>query len=186
MEERLPSRRPRALHTSLACIRRRWDSLFGRSQSLRPLLWTQLTPRVVQTEYRCRHKSGSWKWMLGRALPHKDLDGNIQGWVGMCTDIDADVRVSLLPLVPKMYHFQVLTPRSRYAPSSPTLRRHDLNCWLRRKQPRKQGTSHLFLLPPSLIDPSSQSSQVLLRLQHVTRTQDTRCWHHRDGRAPPL
>ncbi|GAA6033927.1 hypothetical protein JCM8097_000412 [Rhodosporidiobolus ruineniae] len=39
-------------------------------------------------EYRCRRYDGSWRWMLGRALPYRDADGVIQGWFGSCTDFD--------------------------------------------------------------------------------------------------
>ncbi|GAA5820583.1 hypothetical protein JCM10212_006418 [Sporobolomyces blumeae] len=39
-------------------------------------------------EYRCRRYDGSWRWMLGRALPFRDADGKIQGWFGTCTDFD--------------------------------------------------------------------------------------------------
>ncbi len=40
------------------------------------------------TEYRCRRHDGEWRWMLGRALPFKDLKtGKITKWFGTCTDI---------------------------------------------------------------------------------------------------
>lgn len=40
------------------------------------------------TEYRCRRFDGSWRWMLGRALPLKDIKtGKIVKWFGTCTDI---------------------------------------------------------------------------------------------------
>ena len=40
------------------------------------------------TEYRCKRFDGSWRWMLGRALPLKDnKTGKIVKWFGTCTDI---------------------------------------------------------------------------------------------------
>ncbi len=40
------------------------------------------------TEYRCRHRDGEWRWMLGRALPLRDSrTGKILKWFGSCTDI---------------------------------------------------------------------------------------------------
>jgi PAS domain S-box-containing protein len=39
------------------------------------------------TEYRCKNANGEWRWMLGRAQPMKDENGNILKWFGTCTDI---------------------------------------------------------------------------------------------------
>ena len=42
------------------------------------------------TEYRCRSHDGSWRWMLGRALPLRDSrTKKILKWFGTCTDIHA-------------------------------------------------------------------------------------------------
>ncbi|KAK0118097.1 hypothetical protein ONS95_012402 [Cadophora gregata] len=44
------------------------------------------------TEYRCRNKDGEWRWMLGRALPMRNLQtGAIEKWYGTCTDIHESV-----------------------------------------------------------------------------------------------
>jgi PAS domain S-box-containing protein len=43
------------------------------------------------TEYRCQRFDGQWRWMLGRALPFYDDDGNIVKWFGTCTDIHDSV-----------------------------------------------------------------------------------------------
>ncbi|HSI20019.1 MAG TPA: PAS domain-containing protein [Sphingomonas sp.] len=40
-----------------------------------------------EIEYRLRHADGSWRWVLGRALPIRDGDGAITRWFGTCTDI---------------------------------------------------------------------------------------------------
>lgn len=38
-------------------------------------------------EYRLRHFDGTYRWVLGRALPVHDEDGTIMRWFGTCTDI---------------------------------------------------------------------------------------------------
>ncbi|MEW7847733.1 ATP-binding protein [Massilia aurea] len=61
------------------------------------------TGEPYEIEYRLRHRSGAYRWVLGRALPVRGEDGVIQRWMGTCTDIhehkltadalrDADVR----------------------------------------------------------------------------------------------
>ena len=38
-------------------------------------------------EYRLRHRSGGYRWVLGRAMPMSDTAGSIVRWMGTCTDI---------------------------------------------------------------------------------------------------
>ena len=38
-------------------------------------------------EYRLRHRSGQYRWVLGRAQPVRGPDGQIMRWYGTCTDI---------------------------------------------------------------------------------------------------
>ena len=45
------------------------------------------TGERYEIEYRLRHRSGAYRWVLGRALPVVDDDGVIQRWMGTCTDI---------------------------------------------------------------------------------------------------
>lgn len=40
-----------------------------------------------EIEYRLRHHSGEYRWVLGRALPIRDDQGNIIRWMGTCTEI---------------------------------------------------------------------------------------------------
>ncbi len=40
-----------------------------------------------QIEYRLRHRGGTYRWTLGRALPMTDAAGKITRWIGTCTDI---------------------------------------------------------------------------------------------------
>jgi two-component sensor histidine kinase len=45
------------------------------------------TGEPYEIEYRLRHRSGEFRWTLGRANPLRDEDGKIIRWVGTCTDI---------------------------------------------------------------------------------------------------
>lgn len=45
------------------------------------------TGEPYQIEYRLRHRSGEYRWVLGRAMPMHDSDGRIIRWMGTCTDI---------------------------------------------------------------------------------------------------
>jgi PAS domain S-box-containing protein len=45
------------------------------------------TGEPYEIEYRLRHKSGDYRWVLGRALPVRNVEGNITRWIGTCTDI---------------------------------------------------------------------------------------------------
>jgi PAS domain S-box-containing protein len=45
-----------------------------------------------EIEYRMRHHSGEYRWLLGRALPVRDAQGRIVRWVGTCTDIQQQKR----------------------------------------------------------------------------------------------
>ena len=46
------------------------------------------TGAPYEVEYRLRHHSGDWRWVLGRALPMRDRHGRITRWFGTCTDIE--------------------------------------------------------------------------------------------------
>jgi len=46
-----------------------------------------VTGEPYEIEYRLRHRDGSYRWVLGRALPVRDEQGVIQRWMGTCTDI---------------------------------------------------------------------------------------------------
>ncbi len=53
------------------------------------------TGEPYEVEYRLRHHSGEYRWMLGRALPILDANGVIQRWIGTCTDIEDQKRTAL-------------------------------------------------------------------------------------------
>ncbi len=45
------------------------------------------TGETYHIEYRLRHRSGVYRWVLGRAQPVRGPDGAITRWFGTCTDI---------------------------------------------------------------------------------------------------
>ncbi|KQN26743.1 PAS domain S-box protein [Sphingomonas sp. Leaf33] len=54
--------------------------------------WEQWTHSLAtgdpyRIEYRLRHRSGTYRWVLGSALPVRDAGGRIVRWFGTCTDI---------------------------------------------------------------------------------------------------
>lgn len=56
--------------------------------------WRQslATGEPYEIEHRLRMADGSYRWMLGRALPVRDEDtGEIRRWFGTCTDIEETV-----------------------------------------------------------------------------------------------
>jgi PAS domain S-box-containing protein len=57
-------------------------------------LWRQslATGATYEIEYRLRHRSGEYRWVLGRALPVRNEDGAIVRWMGTCTDIHEQKR----------------------------------------------------------------------------------------------
>jgi PAS domain S-box-containing protein len=50
------------------------------------------TGQTYEIQYRLRHRSGAYRWVLGRALPIYGDDGAIIRWMGTCTDIDDQKR----------------------------------------------------------------------------------------------
>ncbi len=47
-----------------------------------------------ESEYRMKHVSGDWRWVLSRAQPLRNRGGDIVRWFGTVTDIDASRRTS--------------------------------------------------------------------------------------------
>ncbi|MCG2594452.1 PAS domain S-box protein [Ramlibacter sp. XY19] len=50
------------------------------------------TGQSYEIEYRLRHRSGEYRWVLGRALPVRNEQGAIVRWMGTCTDIHEQKR----------------------------------------------------------------------------------------------
>jgi PAS domain S-box-containing protein len=55
------------------------------------------TGMPYEIEYRLRHHSGVYRWVLGRAQPMRDTSGVIQRWYGSCTDIH-EIKMSQRPI----------------------------------------------------------------------------------------
>ncbi len=45
------------------------------------------TGDLYEIEYRLRHRSGAYRWVLGRGVCFRDAKGQIDRWFGTCTDI---------------------------------------------------------------------------------------------------
>ncbi|MEH6433948.1 PAS domain S-box protein [Massilia sp. DD77] len=68
----------------------RWNGMFHPDEQ--GLAWEKwrhslATGEPYEVEYRLRHHSGAWRWVLGRALPVRGEGGAIRRWMGTCTDI---------------------------------------------------------------------------------------------------
>ncbi|BDT58196.1 hypothetical protein MasN3_16900 [Massilia varians] len=67
-----------------------WNALFhADDQALAWERWRHSldTGEPYEIEYRLRHHTGGYRWVLGRALPVRGEDGAIVRWMGTCTDI---------------------------------------------------------------------------------------------------
>jgi PAS domain S-box-containing protein len=68
-----------------------WNAIFHPDDSERAwAAWraSLATGKTYEIQYRLRHHSGVYRWVLGRALPVRDDSGAIIRWMGTCTDID--------------------------------------------------------------------------------------------------
>jgi PAS domain S-box-containing protein len=67
-----------------------WNGMFHPDDQ--PRAWevwrhSLATGDSYEIEYRLRHRSGEYRWVLGRALPVRNEQGEIVRWMGTCTDI---------------------------------------------------------------------------------------------------
>lgn len=68
----------------------RWNGMFHPDDQARArTIWHHSleTGEPYNIEYRLRHFDGTYRWVLGRALPIHDESGRITRWFGTCTDI---------------------------------------------------------------------------------------------------
>jgi PAS domain S-box-containing protein len=71
-----------------------WNGIFhSQDQAAARERWRHSldTGETYEIEYRLRHHSGAYRWVLGRALPIRDASGAIVRWMGTCTDIHEQV-----------------------------------------------------------------------------------------------
>jgi PAS domain S-box-containing protein len=76
-----------------------WDRLFHPHDVDRAnQLWAEALqagePYNIEFRFR-RAADGEYRWFLGRALPHRDAEGQITNWFGTCTDIHEQKLVEL-------------------------------------------------------------------------------------------
>jgi PAS domain S-box-containing protein len=67
-----------------------WNGVFHPEDQKRAwTVWRHslTTGEPYHIEYRLRHRSGAYRWVLGRAQPVRDEQGRIVRWFGTCTDI---------------------------------------------------------------------------------------------------
>lgn len=67
-----------------------WNDMFHPDdQSHAWKLWRRslATGERYEIEYRLKHFTGQYRWVLGRALPIRNEEGEIIRWMGTCTDI---------------------------------------------------------------------------------------------------
>ncbi len=67
-----------------------WNGMFHPDDQERAWgVWRQCleTGEPYHIEYRLRHRSGEYRWVIGRAQCARDEDGRISRWYGTCTDI---------------------------------------------------------------------------------------------------
>lgn len=67
-----------------------WNGMFHPDDQERAWkVWNESleTGKDYEIEYRLRHHSGDYRWVLGRALPIRNEDGRITRWMGTLTDI---------------------------------------------------------------------------------------------------
>jgi PAS domain S-box-containing protein len=68
----------------------RWANMFhaeDRENAWQRWSHSLATGETYEVQYRLRHRSGAYRWVLGRALPVRDDAGRIIRWMGTCTDI---------------------------------------------------------------------------------------------------
>lgn len=73
-----------------------WNGMFHPDD--RAMAWERwsrslATGEPYEVEYRLRHRSGEYRWTLGRAVPLRDDTGRVERWFGTCTDIH-DIKLS--------------------------------------------------------------------------------------------
>ena len=68
-----------------------WKALFhadDRPEAGRRWREALATGQAYEVEYRLRRADGVYRWTLGRATPIRNDDGEVERWLGTCTDIE--------------------------------------------------------------------------------------------------
>src|SRR5450830_1008422 len=78
--------------------------------------------KTYEIQYRLRHHSGAYRWVLGRALPVRDDAGTIIRWMGTCTDIHDQQRRPAADARPQRSRTGQKIGRDHPAPGAPSHR----------------------------------------------------------------
>jgi PAS domain S-box-containing protein len=116
------------------------------------------TGEPYEIEYRLRHRSGEYRWVLGRALAVRDEQGRITRWMGTCTDIHEQVMAR-----------EVLRREARRKDEFLAMLAHEL------RNPLAPIRAAAAVLPAAAGDGERtvQLAQVITRqVQHMTRLVD--------------
>jgi PAS domain S-box-containing protein len=74
-----------------------WNGMFHPDDQPRAMqAWKEslATGQPYEIEYRLRHHDGTYRWVLGRALPIRDNAATVVRWMGTCTDIDGRIQAT--------------------------------------------------------------------------------------------
>ncbi|MBC8056813.1 MAG: PAS domain-containing protein, partial [Rhizobiales bacterium] len=93
-----------------------WNDMFHPADQERAwATWREslATGKPYHIEYRLRHHSGRYRWVLGRAQPVLDAHGRITRWYGTCTDIQDIVDARELLTTSRADLEQIVEQRTR-------------------------------------------------------------------------
>ena len=94
-----------------------WNGMFHPDDQDRAwAIWNRslATGEPYHIEYRLRHRSGDYRWVIGRALPVRGEDGAIVRWYGTCTDIQ-DVKQAEAALAESRAYLRLLLDSTQEA-----------------------------------------------------------------------
>jgi len=120
-----------------------WNNLFHiDDRAYAQKVWKQSlkTGEPYEIKYRLYHKqTNSYRWVIGRALPHKNDQGEIMKWYGTCTDIDDSIKeIELRKQLEKKLHAEKEKLESRVAERTSQLKL--TNQGLREEIKKRQDT----------------------------------------------
>ena len=156
-----------------------WNEMFHPDD--RASAW-QLWRRSLETgdpyriEYRLRHHSGDYRWVVGRAWAERNESGEIIRWYGTCTDIHE--RVAAQQQVEKLQSQLMHMSRLSAMGSMAATLAHEINqplaavtnyaAALRRMVERGAAASDLIEVAASIEKTSLRAGDIIRRLRHMT------------------
>jgi PAS domain S-box-containing protein len=138
-----------------------WNGMFHPEDQ--PRAWeawrnSLATGETYEIEYRLRHRSGEYRWVLGRALPVRNEAGVIVRWMGTCTDIHEQKRAQ-----------EELLANSRRKDDFLAMLAHEL----RNPLAPISTAAHLLKAAPSDEKKVARSADIVMRqVRHMTELVD--------------